>query len=90
MGRHPHGLWPTTSVVGAVDHAYTYTVKAIDLRPCPFCANDRLTIVYADGGRAMAVKCDECGAVGPQATNSDPPGHAETKWNLRFGAGVEH
>ena len=65
-------------------------MDANDLRPCPFCANEKLTIVYADSGRSITVKCDECGASGPRAMNTDPPGHAENQWNLRYGAGIEH
>jgi uncharacterized Zn finger protein len=61
-----------------------------DLRACPFCANEKLTVVYADSGRTIVVKCNECGAHGPLATNQDPPGHAESMWNLRYGVGVEH
>ena len=65
-------------------------MDAIDLRPCPFCANHKLTTVYASGGRVVIVKCDECGATGPVATGTDPSGHAEFLWNQRYGTKTEH
>ena len=63
-----------------------------DLRPCPFCANDRLTVATFGNEQVVytVVTCTECGAMGPRASGDEPPGHAEHLWNQRFGVGVEH
>jgi hypothetical protein len=96
VGRHliTNGwVWVTTAgcKVRGLRRCHTIALmEANNLRPCPFCSNENLTVVYADGGRTVTVKCNECGACGPQATNSDPPGHAEFQWNLRYGVGIEH
>jgi len=60
------------------------------LRPCPFCAHDKpfVAAVGRDAVERVAVVCPECGAVGPMATVSDPPGHAAHLWNSRYGANV--
>ena len=57
-----------------------------DLRPCPFCANERLSVVRAGTGKDAGVRvcCTECGASGPMASDQDPVGHAEHMWNQRF------
>ena len=60
------------------------------LRACPFCANEKLTIAYADSGRTIVVMCSECKAMGPRASHTDPTGHAELLWNSRYGVGIEH
>jgi hypothetical protein len=72
------------------DDNFKMTESNSDLRPCPFCANDKLTIVHADGGRTITVMCSECKATGPRVTHTDPKGHAEHLWNLRYGVGIEH
>ena len=56
-------------------------------RACPFCANTRLTVTTFGDKRTpfVAVVCSECGAMGPRASASDPPGYAEHLWNQRFG-----
>jgi hypothetical protein len=33
----------------------------------------------------VVVTCSGCGAMGPRANVTDPPGHAEFLWNQRFG-----
>jgi len=50
-----------------------------DLRPCPFCAHEKPTLVVMGSGEVerVSVVCSECGAVGPMTTADDPPGHAE-------------
>jgi Lar family restriction alleviation protein len=62
-------------------------VTARELRPCPFCANDKPVVVQSEQELAdiVVVVCHECGAVGPHATAEDPAGHAEFLWNQRFG-----
>ena len=64
----------------------------MDLRPCPFCANERLTVATFgnEQTRFVVVTCTECGAMGPRAVSTDPSGHAEHLWNQGFGVGVEH
>ena len=59
-----------------------------DLRRCPFCYSDNLTIATAtdDENATVAVVCLECGATGPKGNASDPPGHVEYMWNQRWGA----
>jgi len=60
----------------------------LDLRPCPFCANEVPTLVAmgSEQVQRVSVVCTECGAVGPTTTADDPPGHAAHLWNLRYGA----
>ena len=64
-------------------------MDTITLRCCPFCANETLTVasVIIEIGEVRCVKCPECGARGPLATGSNPPGHAEFLWNQRYGSG---
>lgn len=55
------------------------------LEPCPFCAHTA-PLVAALGEervRYVAVVCGECGAIGPRATEADPPGYAQALWNDR-------
>jgi len=62
-------------------------MAAVELRPCPFCGNEKPTVVAMGSGKVerVSVVCSECGAVGPTAAADDPPGHAEYLWNLRYG-----
>jgi uncharacterized Zn finger protein len=62
-------------------------MNAHDLRPCPFCANDKPVVIEAcrEWGATIALMCPECGALGPLALSDDPPGHAVFLWNQRFG-----
>ncbi len=68
---------------------YPRCMDTIDLRCCPFCANETLTIasVIIEIGEVRCVKCPECGAHGPLATSNDQPGHAKFLWNQRYGSG---
>ena len=61
-----------------------------DLRPCPFCVNDKpeFAMVGDEQAQIVVVTCPECGAAGPPSTGNDPPGHAAQLWNQRFG--VDH
>jgi len=67
-------------------------VTNADLRPCPFCAHRRPTLVVSgkDNVEIITIRCPECGASGPITTRQDPPGHAAFLWNQRYGTGVEH
>jgi uncharacterized Zn finger protein len=54
-------------------------------RDCPFCAGDNFdAAVVQDEPRVLAVRCAECGAVGPHS-HSPKPQHAIGAWNLRYG-----
>ena len=55
------------------------------IEDCPFCASDWLEVVQIDDDpRAHAVRCNECGAMGP-CSLSDDPAHAVFAWNQRMG-----
>jgi hypothetical protein len=60
----------------------TVATTALD---CPFCAHSDVAVVEVepDAG-ALAVRCPECGATGPQSL-SDDPAHAVFAWNQRMG-----
>src|SRR5207248_11557414 len=62
-------------------------MPSINLRPCPFCASANLTVatVGSEQTQFVVVTCSGCGAMGPRANVTDPPGHAEFLWNQRFG-----
>jgi len=66
----------------------TLSAESADLRRCPFCAHEMLTLVAMGGDKVerVSVVCAECGDVGPMTTADDPPGHAEYLWNQRYGA----
>ena len=52
---------------------------------CPFCAGDCLEVVKLDGNAgALAVTCNDCGAMGPCSLSADPA-HAIFHWNQRAG-----
>lgn len=56
--------------------------RALD---CPFCAHGELgVIVVVEEPRILAVRCPECGAIGPESL-SDDPAHAIAAWNQRLG-----
>jgi len=38
----------------------------------------RLKVVHADGGKMRDVKCNECHATGPLASETDPPALSST------------
>jgi hypothetical protein len=63
-------------------------MPALDLRPCPFCAHEKPTLVMMGSGTVerVSVVCPECGTDGPSTTADEPPGHAEYLWNQRYGA----
>jgi Lar family restriction alleviation protein len=38
-----------------------------DLKPCPFCGSDKVSVSENDGGWPRWVDCDECESMGPTA-----------------------
>src|SRR5207302_9799139 len=62
-------------------------MPSINLRPCPFCASRNLTVATlgSEQTQFVVVTCSGCGAMGPRANVTDPPGRAEFVWNQRFG-----
>lgn len=52
-------------------------MPVVDLKPCPYCGNENLTLVAMGGDeiKRVSVVSTECGAVGPTAAADDPPGH---------------
>jgi uncharacterized Zn finger protein len=67
------GITPRPSTLGQE------ALERTDLRLCPLCAHDQLTVaaVGRESIECVAVMCLECGAVGPIATADDPAGHAQ-------------
>ena len=57
------------------------------LKPCPFCGHwPPLPVdVGVEGFEIRHMRCEKCGAVGPRATDNDPPGHELELWNRRHG-----
>jgi len=53
-------------------------MKNSDLKSCPFCGNEKLTIGFF--GNLRAVVCSDCGAQGPMQSNSI---FAEEGWEGR-------
>src|SRR4051812_35944148 len=49
-----------------------------DLRPCPFCANTKLTMARTGRGEQAAIRVvrPECGAAGPATSPDDSSDHA--------------
>lgn len=71
------------------DDAYMH-----DLRPCPFCGQDRpeRVTLRVDPLWVIFVRCPECGCIGPKPDTSHPPETVEHLWNLRYeqgGRGLE-
>ena len=64
-----------------------YPMPSINLRRCPFCASENLTVATLgfEQSQFVVVMCSGCGTMGPRAEVTDPPGHAEFLWNQRFG-----
>ena len=53
----------------------------IELKTCPFCGSDEIGREdFASGGELIALRCLNCGAIGPIAYK---PGAAFAKWNRR-------
>jgi hypothetical protein len=84
-------FWQAPSFAPA---GYPLRMDTIDLRPCPFCANDTLIVapVIIEIGEVRCVKCPECSARSAvQAARWRPamtsPGHAEFLWDQRYGSG---
>lgn len=55
----------------------------IELKPCPFCGNDKLPGVVNDEWSAY-VQCWRCGARGPVISDHNEE-HAVKWWNMRRG-----
>jgi len=55
------------------------------LKSCPFCGNNNIEFVYPNElhilERAVALRCGECGSMGPLETTKH---NAQYKWNKRY------
>lgn len=56
------------------------------LKPCPFCGSDRVTIWNAGGGQQAV--CKDCRATGPVFTREEAWRQAFTAWNMRTRTGM--
>ena len=55
----------------------------IELKPCPFCGSENLTLLKPIPGFATSfVRCNSCRAFGPDSDNTD---QAAKAWNNRRG-----
>jgi hypothetical protein len=54
------------------------------LASCPFRAHDAPLVAALGEERVsyVAVVCGEGGAIGPRATDADPPGYAQALWTV--------
>jgi endogenous inhibitor of DNA gyrase (YacG/DUF329 family) len=56
-----------------------------EMRSCPFCAHDDLEVIVVDETtHVLAVRCPECGTIGPRSGAANPA-NAAFAWNLRMG-----
>lgn len=70
-----------------------------ELRPCPFCGSHNVGMVETDGCKYAAMRCNECGVIGPEIRLSslhfnpndefEPQDFeaAAAEWNRRAGDG---
>jgi len=59
------------------------------LKPCPFCGESEgkeMELNDEDGFKSWVIRCDYCGALGPDATRREK---ARELWNERVKKGVE-
>ena len=84
------GLWRDPAPVPPLEwrrttgHNQGLAMQPADLRPCPFCANDKPIIVMMGKSPAYVIACPECGANGWQSVPGNGPKHAIEVWNSRY------
>ena len=54
-----------------------------ELKPCPFCGSDNVTLEFVDRHMYWEVNCNDCFAAGPVTTDGETEQAARVGWNTR-------
>lgn len=83
--RHYASGIGTAVIHDSADYSLSFNTSAMKARDCPFCAHGEVDVVsLGDEPAGFAVRCLECGAIGPRSRTADPI-HAVHAWNQRQG-----